>query len=114
MPTDNYIIHANAWYWGMSIDILRNDGLGLIGIKFDDNYPTTAFLCDLTVYEHTRNQGMATGLMNKAFDVARQHKKVFAQLCVDKTNERLVNWYKRWGFSILSKDEHEYTMIKAL
>ena len=111
---NDVLCHMNKWWWGESIDIIRKDGLGAICVKFDKQYPTTAFFCDLTVFELTRRQGIGTELMNHAHAVARKFGKLYAQLDVDKENQWLIDWYKDWGFDVLCTGEHEITMIKYL
>ena len=51
---NNYLCHTNTWYWGTSIDIVHKKGIGIICVKLDDDYPSTAFLCDLSVFELNR------------------------------------------------------------
>lgn len=114
MVNNNIITHTNDWWWGFSVDIVRNDGFGVVCVKFDKDYPNAAYICDLSVYEYCRKQGYGTELMYHAFDIARRHDKSFVLLRVDKTKDWLVHWYKVLGFEILSEDEHEYEMIKKV
>lgn len=109
-----YLCHTNEWWWGTSVDIVRKDGIGVICVKFDDKYPSTAFICDLSVLELYRHNGIGRELMDNALAVAKKHCKSYVELQVDKTKDWLVAWYTDLGFDITYVDEHEYTMMKVL
>lgn len=100
---NNYLCHTNTWYWGTSIDIVHKNGIGIICVKLDDDYPSTAFICDLSVFELNRKQGIGRELMKYALEVAMKHGKSYAELYVDKEKYWLVvahfhamaiAWYK--------------------
>ena len=84
---NNYICDTNTWYWGTSIDIVHKKGIGIICVKLDDDYPSTAFICDLSVFELNRKQGIGRELMKYALDVARKHGESYAGLYVDKEKD---------------------------
>ena len=109
-----YYCHVNSWWWGKSVDIVRKDGICVICVKYDDKYPSTAFICDLSVLELYRHNGIGGELMKKALEVAKDNCKSFAELQVDKAKNELVAWYTDLGFDITYIDEHEYTMMKVL
>ena len=44
--SNNYLCHTNEWYWGVSVDIVHKQGLGIVCVKLDNDYPQTAFICD--------------------------------------------------------------------
>ena len=111
---NNYLCHTNTWYWGTSIKIVHKKGIGIICVKLDDDYPSTAFICDLSVFELNRKQGIGRELMKSALAVARKHGKSYAELYVDKEKDWLVAWYSSFGFEIVRIDAHEYTMLKHL
>ena len=64
---NNYLCHTNTWYWGTSIKIVHKKGIGIICVKLDDDYPSTAFICDLSVFELNRKQGIGRELMKSAW-----------------------------------------------
>lgn len=111
---ENYVYITNKWYWGTSVDIVHKNGIGIVCVKLDDDYPSTAFICDLSVFKLNRKQGIGRELMKSALSVARKHGKSYAELYVDKEKDWLVAWYSSLGFEIVKIDAHEYTMLKHL
>lgn len=111
---NNYLCHTNTWFWGTSIDIVHKKGIGIVCVKIDDDYPSTAFICDLSVFVLNRKQGLGRELMENAFAVAKKHARSYAEIQVDKTKDWLVAWYSSLGFEIVKIDAHEYTMLKRL
>lgn len=111
---NNYLCHTNTWFWGTSIDIVHKKGIGIICVKLDDDYPSTAFICDLSVFELNRKQGLGRELMENAFEVAKKHARSYAEIQVDKTKDCLVAWYQTLGFEITVVGKDEYTMFKVL
>lgn len=109
-----YLQHRNEWYWGVSVDIVRKDGIGIIGVKFENDYPVTAFICDLSVLEMYRHNGIGSELMEKALEVAKNLGCTFAELQADKNKDWLVAWYSELGFEISYVGKDEYTMTKIL
>lgn len=109
-----YLCHTNEWYWGISVDIVRKDGIGIICVKLDNDYPQTAFICDLSVHELYRHNGIGRELLDNALEVARKHNRSYAEINVDKTKDWLVAWYTELGFEITYVGKDEYTMFKAL
>jgi len=99
---------------GTSIDIVHKKGIGIICVKLDDDYPSTAFLCNLSVFELNRKQGIGRELMQNAFAVARKHARSYAEIQVDKMKDWLVAWYQTLGFDITVIGKDEYTMFKVL
>jgi hypothetical protein len=69
--SNNYLCHTNEWYWGVSVDIVHKQGLGIVCVKLDNDYPQTAFICDLSVFVLNRKQGLGRELMENAFAVQR-------------------------------------------
>lgn len=109
------ILHRNNWYWGSSTDIVRGDGKAFVCVKFDkDSFPKTGYICDLSVFVTERNKGYGKEMMSYAIGECKKSGMLFARLHVDKNNVWLREWYERLGFKILSQDEREYEMIKAL
>lgn len=112
---NEFIYHTNHWFWGTSVDIISNDGKGMVCVKFDKKTsPKTAYICDLSVFESSRNQGNGEILMQLALATAHEYKMTFARLYVNKEQIWLKEWYERLGFKELSRDENELEMIKEL
>lgn len=78
------------------------------------NPPQTAYICDLSVFESSRNQGNGEILMQLALATAHDYKMTFARLYVNKEQIWLKEWYERLGFKELSRDENEIELIKEL
>ena len=110
----NYIYHVNTWWWGKTITLVSKDGYSTVELQLDDNYPSTAFIKGLSVFSTRRKEGYGTEIMGCCEAVAKKEGYTFLQLSVDKEQDWLVEWYKHLGFVIIMKDEHEFTMLKAL
>lgn len=111
---ENYIQHCNRWWWGKTITLIHNKGLASVEIQCDNDYPNVAFIKNLIVFEYTRKKGIGTDLLRLSEDIAKSYGKRFTQLSADINKEWLVKWYEKNGYVIIYKDEHEYTMLKAL
>ena len=110
-----FVIHINRWYWGTSVNIVKVDGTAMVCVKFDKkSFPTTGYICDLSVVESERMKGIGRVMMRKALLECRAHEMTFARLHVDANNVWLRAWYERLGFKELSRDENEIEMIKEL
>ena len=107
--------HTNYWWWGKSVDIVRKDGTAIVCVKLDEkSFPKTGYICDLSVLESERKQGLGLIMMQYAINICRDYKMTFARLHVDAKNIWLREWYERLGFKELSRDENEIEMIKEL
>ncbi len=109
------IKHLCQWYWGCSVDIIKNDGTAIVCVKFDKKtFPKTGYICDLSVLESERKKGVGNDMMQVAIAECRTQNMNFARLHVDAKNIWLKEWYKSLGFKELSRDENEVEMIKEL
>lgn len=109
------IKHPCLWWWGKSVDIVKNDGTAIVCVKFDEKtFPKTGYICDLSVLESERKKGLGGAMMQFALNECRYHNMTFARLHVDAKNIWLREWYERLGFKELSRDENEVEMIKEL
>ena len=109
------IVHSNSWYWGTSVDIVKDDGTAMVGVKFDEkSFTKTGYICDLSVVESSRKKGVGNDMMQLAIAECRTQNMTFARLHVDAKNIWLKEWYERLGFKELSRDENEIEMIKDL
>lgn len=109
------IVHSNSWYWGTSVDIVKDDGTAMVGVKFDEkSFPKAGYICDLSVVESFRKKGIGNDMMQLAIAECRALKMNFARLHVDAKNIWLKEWYEFLGFKELSRDENEIEMIKEL
>lgn len=112
---DNVFYHTNHWYWGYSVDIVKDDGTAIICVKFDkETFPKTGYICNLSVFPTERNKGVGAEMMSYAIDECKQSGMLFARLHADKNNVWLCEWYERLGFKELSRDSNEIEMIKEL
>ena len=105
------IYHNCTWWWGDTVVIFLANGEGTIEVQLEKSTPNTAYLRGLSVLPESRRHQLGTQLIAYATKVAIDKGMKFLQLTADKTNEWLVNWYKRLGFEIWSEEEHEYVMI---
>ena len=109
------IVHSNSWYWGTSVDIVKDDGTAMVGVKFDEkSFPKAGYICDLSVVESSRKKGVGNEMMQLAIAECRTQNMTFARLHVDAKNIWLKEWYERLGFKELSRDENEIEMVKEL
>ena len=109
------IVHSNSWYWGTSVDIVKDDGTAMVGVKFDEkSFPKTGYICGLSVVESSRKKGVGNDMIQLALAECRTQNMIFARLYVDAKNIWLKEWYERLGFKELSRDENEIEMIKEL
>lgn len=105
------IYHNCTWWWGETVKIFLSSGEGTIEVQIEKATPNTAYFIGLSVLPESRRHQLGTQLIAYATKVAIDKGLKFLQLTADKTNEWLVNWYKRLGFEIWSEEEHEYVMI---
>lgn len=106
--------HTNKWWRGRGITIIKDGGKGVVDVLFDDKYPITVFIKNLSVLEDFRKKGIGTQLLQLAENAGRLHGMKFAELTADKKNKWLVDWYLRNGYHISYVDENEYSMTKVL
>ena len=112
---DDVFFHINRWWWGESVDIVKDDGTATICVKFDEKtFPKAGCICDLSVLESERKKGLGDKMMKYALMSCTDHRMTFARLYVDAKNIWLREWYERLGFKELSRDENEIEMIKEL
>lgn len=109
------IKHNCSWWWGHSVDIVKDDGTAIVCVKFDEkSFPKSGYICDLSVIESERKKGFGFVMMQFALNECRYHNMTFARLHVDAKNVWLREWYERLGFKELSRDENEIELIKGL
>ena len=112
---NDVFFHTNQWWWGRSIDIVKDDGTAIVCVKFDEKtFPKAGYICDLSVLETERKKGIGLVMMQHAIAECRKNNMTFARLHVDAKNIWLREWYERLGFKELSRDENEIEMIKEL
>lgn len=110
----NCIVHRNKWWWGETITLVVKNGCAVVEIQFDNNYPTIAFVKGLIVQEDKRRERIGTKLLRTCERIAKDEGYLFTQLCANKEQDWLVEWYKSLGYHIIMKDDHEFTMLKTL
>lgn len=112
---NDVFFHINRWFWGESVDIVKDDGTAIICVKFDEKtFPKTGYICNLSVLMTERKKGLGEKMMNYALMSCKDHNMTFARLHVDAKNTWLKEWYERLGFKELSRDENEIELIKEL
>ena len=112
---NDVFFHTNQWWWGRSIDIVKDDGTAIVCVKFDEKtFPKAGYICDLSVLETERKKGIGLVMMQHAIAECRKNNMTFARLHVDAKNIWLREWYERLGFKELSRDENEIELIKEL
>ena len=115
MEEINVIKHPCSWWWGRSVDIVKDDGTAIVCVKFDEkSFPKAGYICDLSVLESERRRGIGWVMMQYALSECRENDMTFARLHVDAKNVWLREWYERLGFKELSRDENEIEMVKEL
>ena len=109
------IKHVCSWWWGHSVDIVKDDGTAIVCVKFDEkSFPKAGYICDLSVLESERKKGIGNKMMKYALFCCEDHNMTFARLHVDAKNIWLREWYERLGFKELSRDENEIEMVREL
>lgn len=109
------IKHICQWWWGRSIDIVRDDGTAMVCVKFDEKtFPKAGYICDLSVFASERKKGVGNDMMQLAIAECRTQNMNFVRLHVDAKNIWLKEWYERLGFKELSRDENEVEMVMEL
>lgn len=112
---NDVFFHINQWWWGHSVDIVKDDGTAIVCVKFEKkSAPNTGYICDLSVLENERRKGIGAKMMKYALMSCADHRMTFARLYVDINNIWLREWYERLGFRELYRDENEIEMIKEL
>ena len=112
---NDVLFHINTWWWGYSIDIVKDNGTAIVCVKFDEkSFPKTGYICDLSVLEAERRKGVGEKMMRYALMSCKDNRMNFARLHVDAKKIWLKEWYERLGFKELSRDENELEMIKEL
>ena len=115
MEENNVIRHVCLWWWGRSVDIVKDDGTAIVCVKYDKNtFPKCGYICNLSVLETERRKGLGWVMMQHAIAECRKNDMTFARLHVDAKNIWLKEWYEILGFKELSRDENEIEMIKEL
>ena len=108
------IIHKKVWWWGTTMTLILNNGVGIIDISFDKDSPNVARLNGLSVLSEYQRQGLATWLLNKCHEIAKLNNCKFCQLDADKDNHWIRRWYESLGYTLFTQDDHYFTMIKIL
>ena len=112
---DDVFYHKNSWWWGKSVDIVKDNGTAIVCVKFDEKtFPKAGYICDLSVLSTERKKGFGNEMMRYALSTCRDNNTTFARLHVDAKNIWLREWYERLGFKELSRDENEIELIKEL
>lgn len=114
MGEENYIFHWNEWWWGRTVTLVSKGGYASVELQFDNSLPNMAVIKGLMVFTTRQRKGYGTEMLNICHEIARSEHITFLQLSANKEQQWLVDWYERFGFTIIAKDEHEVTMIKQI
>ena len=61
---DDVFFHINTWFWGRSVDIVKDDGTAIVCVKFDEKtFPKTGYICNLSVIATERRKGLGQKMM---------------------------------------------------
>lgn len=112
---NDVFFHINTWWWGHSVDIVKDNGTAIVCVKFDEKtFPKAGYICDLSVLSTERRKGLGDEMMRYALSSCMDNNMTFARLHVDAKNIWLREWYERLGFKELSRDDNEIEMVKEL
>lgn len=111
---DEIIKHECEWYWGYSITLVCDGGMGMVTMQFEKETQMLVYLTDLIVHQSIRKKGVANRLLEKCFEIAIKKNMSFMQLRADKKKDWLVKWYERKGFRKMREEENEYVLLKVL
>ncbi len=77
---------------------------------------TTAYIGNLWVDESHRRKGIATALMDKAEEIARerQHEHVTLFWAILSTPRAILEWYERRGYGIYARNNNRIYLRKVL
>lgn len=104
-------IHKNKYYWGITELIIANDGDGVVTVEYRYDR-TDACISNLSVYYSARNKGLATELMNKAEELAREKKKTAIQLFIEE-NDTVQYLYEKLGYKVIPNEyENGYILME--
>lgn len=78
--------------------------------KMDENTPELA----ISVYSEYRSKGIGSRLLASLLETLKANGYDKVSLSVDRTNNCAVKMYRKYGFEIIAKREHDYLMIKPL
>jgi GNAT superfamily N-acetyltransferase len=64
---NDVFFHINQWWWGRSIDIVKDNGTAIVCVKFDEKYfPKTGSIYGLSVLSTERRKGLGTKMIKHA------------------------------------------------
>jgi ribosomal protein S18 acetylase RimI-like enzyme len=87
--------------------------IGLVATYFSDPSQKSAYITNVSVDPKYANLGIAKNLMRKCFEFAKENNFQEMKLEVFKENQRLVDFYSRLNFKIVTNSDVQITM-KAL
>ena len=71
----------------------------------------TAYLYSFRVRQAFRGRGVGTMLLSHAEEILREMGFRIAVIAVSKTNDRALDFYQKWGFSIFREDAGRWSYI---
>lgn len=108
-----FVKYENIWYWGETINLVKNDGLAIIELSIDNSKPNYAYISSLKVHTSARGQGIASAIMNEIENIARSKKVGIIYLSAE-IGSWVAEWYQRIGYVEYSREELLINMYKKL
>lgn len=106
-------VHQNTWDWGSTVDVIANNGEGIVEMSFNNSNPGVCFISNLSVIPSARRQGIATVLLEYCIDYCA--KKHIFRIDLDSVKENfVVNMYHKYGFSDIEESDNTIQMYKLL
>lgn len=88
--------------------------VGLIAVYLNNLSKKEGFITLVGVLPQYQKQGIASKLLKKSINYAQQIGINKIQLNVQKTNDPVINFYKKYGFTIIAETPQDYVMSLML
>lgn len=106
-------VHENTWDWGKTVDVIAENGEGIVEMSFNNSNPGVCFLSNLSVVPSKRRQGIATVLLEFCIDYCA--KKHIFRIDLDSVKENfVVNMYRKYGFCDIKESDSVIQMYKLM
>ena len=105
-----YIYHPIKWDWGISIPVMRMDGVGFFKFYMYDDIPNVGCVEHLSVLESHRHRGIATEMMKIHESMCIKYGAHESVLWVyERSWQR--EWYEELGYEEYEKHKHEKNAV---
>lgn len=110
-----FVYHICDWYWGKTIKIITDDGLGTIRISSDKDKPAQVMIDSFSVANEARGKGIGKQLLAEAERKTKETWPFASKIILyAEKNSWVVGWYIRNGYKKLNYDKHEFLMYKKI